>query len=93
MDLVIEAAQSGDKAVSAIIDEAVKYLGIAIHNISNVIKPGCFVIESKIFINEENREKLRQYSGEKNLVFIDFDEMGGASGAAAAAVKAYLENA
>ena len=92
MDLVLQAEQSGDSAVCEIIDEAVKYLGIAVHNISNVIRPGCFVIESKLFANEENREKLKKYGGTENLVFLDFDDTGGARGAAAVAVKGFLEN-
>lgn len=93
MDLVLEAQRSGDKAVTEIIDEAVRYLGIAIHNISNIIKPDCFVIESKLFSTEENREKLKNRTGGKpEPVFLDFDDLGGARGAAACAVKADLES-
>ncbi len=94
MDLVLEAEESGDRAVCEIIDEAIRYLGIAIHNMSNIIRPGCFVIESKLFANPENMEKLKKSCGDGiDLVFLDFDDMGGARGAAAVAVKGFLENA
>ncbi len=92
MEMIMEAQRTGDKAISEIIDEAVKYLGIAVYNIANVVKPDCFVIESALFSTEENREKLKKQIGAKpKLVFMDFDDLSGARGAAASAVKSYLD--
>ena len=92
MEMIMEAQAAGDREITEIIDEAIKYLGIAVHNIANVIKPQCFVIESKLFSSEENRQKIKMQTGESRIVFLDFDDLCGARGAAAFAVKSYLES-
>ena len=97
---VNDGRQNGDLASSSIISEAIKYLGIAIANIDNFVRPECIAIEGKLFDDEENRKKLLEVIHEylynetlsdHRFVFISTDEYSGAKGAATVAIRDNLE--
>ena len=101
MELVMEAMEKGDSDIHDMLEEAVRYLGLAIANIDNFVKPGCVVIESRYFGYEEYRALLmkwidrnlyRRSSINSRFVFRPYDQFSGASGAAALAVKNDLES-
>lgn len=101
MEQVLEAQKQGDAAVAAIIEEAVRYLGLAIANIDNFVKPECVAIECRLFDNLDNRELLmkeinrnlyRRTYNDYRFTFMKGDELSGARGAAAVAIKNDLEN-
>ena len=101
MELVMEAMKKGDSDIHDMLEEAVRYLGLAIANIDNFVKPGCVVIESRYFGYEEYRALLMKWI-DRNLycrsninsrfVFRPYDQFSGARGAAALAVKNDLES-
>ena len=93
--------KQGDADVDEIIEEAVRYLGLAIANIDNFVKPECVAIECRLFDNLDNREKLmreinrnlyRKTYNDFRFTFMKGDELSGARGAAAVAIKNDLEN-
>ena len=97
---VNDGRQNGDLVSSSIISEAIKYLGIAIANIDNFVRPECIAIEGKLFDDEENRKKLLEVIHEylynetlsdHRFVFISTDEYSGAKGAATVAIRDNLE--
>jgi len=101
MELVMEAMEKGDSDIHDMLEEAVRYLGLAIANIDNFVKPGCVVIESRYFGYEEYRALLmewidrnlyRRSSINSRFVFRPYDQFSGARGAAALAVKNDLES-
>ncbi|MBQ7644553.1 MAG: ROK family protein, partial [Spirochaetales bacterium] len=51
MEHVMAAQKQGDADVTEIIVEAVRYLGLAIANIDNFVKPECVAIECRLFEN------------------------------------------
>jgi len=98
---LIEAQKGGDPAVSEIVSEAIKYLGLAIANIDNFVKPECVAIECRLFdnpgnrdllMNEINRNLYRKTFNDYRFSFIQSNEYSGAKGAAAVAIKNDLEN-
>ncbi|MCR5443742.1 MAG: ROK family protein [Sphaerochaetaceae bacterium] len=101
MEHVMAAQKQGDADVTEIIVEAVRYLGLAIANIDNFVKPECVAIECRLFENLDNRELLmkeinrnlyRKTFNDFRFTFMKGDEMSGACGAAAVAIKNDLEN-
>lgn len=95
-----EGKKKGDKVSSSIISEAIKYLGIAIANIDNFVRPECVAIEGKLFDDEENRRELlevihsslyNETLSDHRFVFIPTDEYSGAKGAATVAIRSNLE--
>ncbi len=97
---VLKASEKGDKEARAIIDDAIRYLGLAIANIENFVRPECMVIECKLFDNEQNRAALlatihanlyRAAFSDLRVYFKKSDEFSGAKGAAATALKRNLE--
>ncbi|MGN0851675.1 MAG: ROK family protein [Candidatus Ornithospirochaeta sp.] len=100
MEDVIDAARRGDETIRRILDSAVKYLGLAVANIENFVKPECIVIEGKLFDEEEYRKVLldvirrnlyRATYPDMKFYFKKSDEYSGAKGASAVAVKRDLE--
>ena len=98
---VIEAQRKGDPAVTAIVEEAVRYLGLAIANIDNFVKPECVAIECRLFDDMRNRDLLmqvingnlyRRTFNDYRFTFMKSDEFSGAKGAAAVAIKNNLES-
>ncbi|MBR6085780.1 MAG: ROK family transcriptional regulator [Spirochaetales bacterium] len=101
MEQIMEAQKQGDADVNEIIVEAVRYLGLAIANIDNFVKPECVAIECRLFDNLDNRELLmkeinrnlyRKTYNDFRFTFMKGDELSGACGAAAVAIKNDLEN-
>lgn len=97
---VLKASEKGDKEAHAIISDAIRYLGLAIANIENFVRPECMIIECKLFDNEQNRESLlatihanlyRAAFSDLRVYFKKSDEFSGAKGAAATALKRNLE--
>ncbi len=98
---VLEAQEKGDRAVTEIVEEAIRYLGLAIANIDNFVKPECVVIECRLFDNLKNRDILmnvinrnlyRKTFNDYRFSFMKSDEFSGAKGAAAVAIKNNLES-
>ena len=98
---VLEASEKGDEEVKKIIFKAIRYLGLAIANIENFVRPEYMVIEGKIFDVEENRKVLMNvvyknlYRGtfqDLKLHFKSSDDLSGAVGASAVAIKRDLES-
>ena len=101
MNEVLEAQEKGDPVISEIINEAIRYLGLAIANIDNFVKPECVAIECRLFDNLKNRDLLmkvinrnlyRRTFNDYRFSFMSSDEFSGAKGAAAVAIKSDLEN-
>lgn len=99
-DDVMEAASNGDEKARAIIDKAIGYLGLAIANIDNFVRPEYVVIEAKLFDDMENRKQLlevihknlyRETMSDYRFFFRQRDDYSGAKGAAAVAIKHDLE--
>ena len=93
---VVEAQQNRDEGVDEILCRAAKYLGLAIANFDNIVRPETFIIEGKIFENNKNREifvenvlknTFRHSDDKLDLIFTTPDDFTGARGAAAVAVQ------
>ncbi len=100
MEQILQAQQSGESAVINIVHRALYYIGLAIANIYNFIRPDLLIIEGKLFADILNRQDMLKvvndnlYSTIKdaNFRFIAPRKNGGAIGAAATAIRHYLEN-
>ena len=99
MDLVLQAQELGDKAVSAVIEEAIEYLGIALANTINLISPRFVALEGRILSTPKNQERMlrtvEQYmfhihAGMIDFAFLPYDPVRGARAAAAVVVKEFL---
>lgn len=97
---IIEGEKAGDGISLAIAEESIKYLGLAIANIDNFVRPECVVVEGGLFSEVENRQKLLDviqsnlYNATKSdhrFVFLPPDDYSGAKGAVAVAVRHTLE--
>ena len=98
---LMDAADNGDQEIKKILVKATRYLGLAIANIENFVKPDSMVIEGKLFSKEEYRRILIEivhknvYRGtfqELKLLFKESQELSGAIGASAIAIKSNLES-
>lgn len=93
---VLQAQKAGEKSIQNIISEAVFYLGLALANIDNFVRPHTIFVDGMLFRNEENRHHLIQII-QKNLYratltdinfhFMEADEFSGARAAAAVAIR------
>lgn len=97
---VMLSATNGDRRSQEIIEKAIEYLGLAIANIDNFVRPEYVVIEAKIFDDMENRKKLlevihknlyRETMSDYRFFFRQRDDYSGAKGAIAVAIKHDLE--
>ena len=97
---IMDGYKRGDQDCIKIVDEAIKYLGLAIANIDNFVRPECVVVEGKVFSEEENRKKLLSIiqtnlynaaSTNHRLIFLPQDNFSGAKGAVAIAIMHALE--
>ena len=93
---LLKAQDAGDEGVDEILTNSAKYLGIAIANFDNVVRPDLFLIEAKIFGNEKNRETFissadkhafRHESDSMRFIFLEPEDYSGARGAAAVAIQ------
>lgn len=98
---IIMAQKMGDHAVEKIVEQALKYIGIAVANIENFVRPDLLLLEGNLFQHEANRTYLTEMI-QKNLYcavpsdrtktfFMDADRFSGARGAAAVAIRKELE--
>lgn len=101
MERILRAQEAGEAAVCNIIQRALFYIGLAITNICNFIQPNVLLIEGKLFTNLNNRQAMQDivndnlYSttiGNASFVFVEPEDRSGALGAAATAVRHYLED-
>lgn len=90
MKQVLLAQFNGDVAVQNIMNQGMKYLGIALSNIVNLINPEFVVVDGYIMKNEQNRVIFREAAKSRFfgiddedviLVFEEFDRFRGAEGA------------
>ncbi len=96
MSAVLTAQRQGDPAVTAILRQAIHYLGISLANTANLLSPGLVLVDGYLMRSAENQELLRQEtshylyglnSEEVRVEFLPFDSFRGAKGAAAQALK------
>lgn len=100
LEQILQAQEAGEAAIGNIVQRALYYLGLAIANIYNFIRPDVLLIEGKLFANPKNRQAILEvvnanlYSTihDANFRFVDFDIRSGAIGAAATAILQYLED-
>lgn len=98
LEQVLQAQDAGDPAITGVIRRALYYLGLAIANIYNFIRPDVLLIEGKLFVNTKNRQTLLEVVNDNlystihdaNFRFVDPDIRSGAVGAAATAILQYL---
>lgn len=97
---LLEAQNRGDVGVDEILREASRYLGIALANFDNAVRPDKFLVEAKLFNNEVNKEIFLESAGRNtfrhpndkiDFTFISPDEFNGARGAAGVAVQQHLD--
>ena len=98
---ILEAQQAGDPFCDELLLSAAFYLGIAVANVDNLIRPHSMLIEGRIFSNTKNKEhflstiqenQFRLTDTKTRLIFIDYDDFSGAKGAAAVAIRNNLEH-
>jgi len=99
MDHVLAAQELGDREVSAVIGDAIEYLGIALANTINLISPRAVVLEGRILSTPGNQARMLQvveqymfhiHSGMIDFTFLPSDQDRGARAAAAVVVKEFL---
>ncbi|WP_215699016.1 ROK family transcriptional regulator [Clostridium sp. MCC353] len=97
---IVQAQKDGDPFCDELLLSAAYYLGIAVANVDNLIRPHSMLIEGRIFSNPKNKEhflntirenQFRLSDTKTQLIFIDYDDFSGAKGAAAVAIRANLE--
>ena len=96
---ILAAQNRGDRAVCKIMDNAMKFLGIALANMVGVINPHRIFLGGGVFRNYQNFEVAQsslmnhafRASDEKlEVSFIDLGEYGGAVGAAAKCIERFF---
>ena len=101
MEQVLRALEAGESAVCDVVQKAIFYIGLAIANIYNFIQPNVMIIEGNLFTRTRNRETLLKIVNSNlfsttvshaNFVFVEPDDRSGALGAAAVAIRDYLED-
>lgn len=97
IDDVSKAFSLGDPLIGNFISTALKYLGVTVSNLAIIINPEKIYLHSSLFSNPEICEELMDYI-KRQLLFVDdpsdktvqilpYNPYGGASGAAAYAIK------
>lgn len=101
MDHVLRAQELGDAQVTALVADAIDYLGIALANVINLISPRSVALDGKILATPANqqlmlraveRNMFQVHVGETNFTFLPYDQDRGARAAAAVVVKAFLSS-
>lgn len=99
LEHVLEAQEQQDPAVCAIINLAMRYVGIALANIVNLLDPRLIFLSGSLFYKEVNlrtvEEALHSYAFQADdtkitLTHANFGEYGGAVGAAAVCLKNFF---
>lgn len=101
MSEILKAQKAKDPEVSAVVEEAIYMLGVAVANVINFTGPDVMLIDCRLFNEENNRWRLIEiansnlcsltYSG-TDIAFVKPDHYSGARGAAAVAILDILEN-
>lgn len=95
---VLQAQQAGDTDIADVMENALRYLGLALANVVNLISPAQVLVEGYIFRYQPNQELLLKYARshffglnaqEVQIRFLDFDRYGGALGAASAVIERF----
>lgn len=100
MEQILKAQEAGEPAVNNVIHRALYYIGLAIANIYNFIRPDVLMVEGHLFTNTNNRkimlntvnDNLYSTIKDADFEFVDPDNRSGALGAAATAIENYLED-
>lgn len=100
IEQILQAQDAGETVVNNAIHRTLFYLGLAIANIYNFVRPDVLIIEGRLFTKLKNRQELLDivndnlYSTikEANFLFTETDVRYGALGAAATAILHYLED-
>lgn len=96
MDLLLQAADQGDQEIEEMLLLGVRYMGISIANIVNLVNAPLVVIDSAVTMSARMRDYLDQVIREHNYFkeelelttdYIDANRYTGAMGACAVAVK------
>ena len=100
MEHVLAAQEAGDPDTAAIVENAVRTLGVAVANINNFACPNKMLIDGKLFCRSENRELLLSVVRQNlcgvirsgtEFIFVEPKALSGAIGAAAMAICKDLE--
>ena len=93
---VLQAQQAGDPDIEEVMENALRYLGLALANVVNLISPAQVLVEGYLFRYESNKELLLKYARshfyglneqQVQIRFLEFNRYGGALGAAAAVIE------
>lgn len=93
---VLQAQQAGDPDIAEVMENALRYLGLALANVVNLISPAQVLVEGYLFRYESNKELLLKYARshfyglneqQVQIRFLEFNRYGGALGAAAAVIE------
>lgn len=93
---VLQAQQAGDPDIAEVMENALRYLGLALANVVNLISPAQVLVEGYLFRYESNKEMLLKYARshfyglneqQVQIRFLEFNRYGGALGAAAAVIE------
>lgn len=93
---ILEAQQAGEQSADQLIKRAVFYLGVAVANVDNFVRPEKIFVDTNLISGDEQNQEvffqtvqkhLFSASGAKpNIVFVESDEFTGAKCAAAVAI-------
>jgi len=96
---VLNAQKCGDVAATAVINDAIRYIGVNLANLINFIGPRQVLVEGRIFSDEQNQQLLISVvaknvfgGGQKGyqIEFVEYDRWGAAKGAASVAVRKFV---
>lgn len=96
MEMILRAHEAGDPLVSAAVESAVYYLGLAMANVDNFVRPYMMLFDGEIFSSKAVRERFldciksnlyRSTLGDVHFHFIPPDDFSGALGACAAVIR------
>ena len=85
-----------DEAIDALIRDVILYLGVAIANEDNLVRPHSILVDAPYFVHQQYRDlfmdtlykySFRPDSFRFHIIFLDRDELPGARSAAAVAVR------
>lgn len=99
MRIVLELQEQGDEEINRIMDRVIRYQGIALANVVNLLNPRTVVVDAFLMSYEKNRNALRSYAKKYfyglndqdiNIVFHDYDSYDGARGAALGTIQKFF---
>ncbi len=99
MHEIIRAQSDGDREVNRIVDEAVRYLGLAVANMANFISPNLIIVDAYAMKLKSNRQLfmkiVKEYlygfnEDEIAIEFKEYDKFAGCKGAAAYAIRHFF---